>query len=201
MKILGIDPGTGRTGWGVILNNPQENLGYKISYVAHGCIVTDQIDLMQNRLLTLHNSINNLISHHEPECLIIENIFFGRNAKTAISVSQARGVIMLSASIYNLPIFEYTPSTVKLSLVGSGKAEKKEVQATVRRLLNKNSVKLAFNGKKDKDFDDSADALAIAIHHVFKINDPDGVYVKRKPVVKKKQSTKKGSVKKTISGK
>lgn len=161
MQILGIDPGTGRTGWGVI------HAKRKIKYIAHGCIVTDQIDVMPRRLQLLHENINKLIEMYNPECLIIENIFFGRNAKTAISVSQARGVIMLSASMSSLPIYEYTPSTVKLSLTGHGKMDKKVVQETVRMILNTSS-KLAFNGK-DKDFDDSADALAIAIHHAFKV--------------------------------
>lgn len=188
MKILGIDPGTGRTGWGVILNNPEEDLGSRISYIAHGCVVTEQVNTMPDRLRFLHNSINDIISRHEPDCLIIENIFFGRNVKTAVAVSQARGVILLSASIYNLPTYDYTPSTVKLSLVGSGKAEKKQVQETVRKLLNRPDrpeLELAFNGKKSsKDFDDSADALAIAIHHVFKITDTAGEPVKKKKQVK-----------------
>jgi crossover junction endodeoxyribonuclease RuvC len=193
MIILGIDPGTGRTGWGVILSKPLEKIKPKITYVAHGCIVTTQVDVMERRLHILHDNINALILLHKPECLIIEHIFFGRNVKTAISVSQARGVIMLSASLHGLPIFEYTPSTVKLSLVGSGKAEKKEVQQTVRRILNSNSRTLAFNGKKDKDFDDSADALAIAIHHVFKLANPTETTakpVKKKVKVKKAQETK-----------
>lgn len=193
MIILGIDPGTGRTGWGVILSKPLEKIKPKITYIAHGCIVTTQVNVMEKRLHILHETINELISIHKPDCLIIEHIFFGRNVKTAISVSQARGVIMLSASMSGLPIFEYTPSTVKLSLVGSGKAEKKEVQQTVRRILNSNSRTLAFNGKKDKDFDDSADALAIAIHHVFKIANPTEVIakpVKKKLKVKKTVETK-----------
>lgn len=183
MIILGIDPGTGRTGWGVISSAALEEIKPKIVYIAHGCIVTTQVDVMERRLHILHDNINELILLHKPDCVIIEHIFFGRNVKTAISVSQARGVIMLSASLHSLPIFEYTPSTVKLSLVGSGKAEKKEVQQTVRRILNSNRRTLAFNGKKDKDFDDSADALAIAIHHVFKITNPTEVFVK--PLKKK----------------
>lgn len=194
MKVLGIDPGTGRTGWGVILNDQSKDVGSKITYIAHGCIVTDQAFTMPNRLLKLHNSLNDLISEHEPDCVIIENIFFGRNAKTAISVSQARGVIMLSASIYNLPIFEYTPSTVKLSIVGNGKADKKEVQHTVRQLLNrpnKKKIKLEFSSKRSaKDFDDSADALAIAIHHAFKINDPEGLRIKKIKVKRKAKKKK-----------
>lgn len=168
MIILGIDPGTNRTGWGVITKGTPEEEPTAIKYIAHGCIVTEKINTMPERLLLLHGTLNNIIQKHTPHCIIVENIFFGRNVKTAISVSQARGVIMLSAALFNLPVFEYTPSTVKLSLTGSGKTEKKGVQETVRRLLNSNRRRLAFNGKKSKDFDDSADALAIALHHAMK---------------------------------
>lgn len=167
MIILGIDPGTNRTGWGVI--NKDDKAKVAIKYLGHGCIVTEKINTMPERLLLLHVTLNDLVKKHTPDVIIVENIFFGRNVKTAITVSQARGVIMLSAALFDVPVFEYTPSTVKLSLTGSGRSEKKEVQATVRRLLNTNSRKLAFNGKKDKDFDDSADALAIALHHAMKI--------------------------------
>lgn len=165
MVILGIDPGTNRTGWGVIKKSSSSEL----LYIAHGCIITEKINTMPERLRLLHESLNKLVEEHSPSCLIVENIFFGRNVKTAITVSQARGVIMLSAGLYNLPVYEYTPNTVKLSLTGSGKTEKKGVQATVRRILRTNSRKLAFNGKKSKDFDDSADALAIALHHAIKL--------------------------------
>lgn len=190
MIILGIDPGTNRTGWGVIHHNPQEVSAPSIKYVDHGCIITEQIDVMQRRLFILHNQLNEIIKLNTPDCLIIENIFFGRNAKTAIAVSQARGVIMLSAAKFDLPIYEYTPMTVKLSLSGSGKTEKKDLQKIVRRILGTNSRKLAFNGK-DKDFDDSADALAIAIHHVIrddtKVSKPKAKPKKRiKVKVKKK---------------
>lgn len=182
--VLGIDPGTGRTGWGVIKSKTSDS-GVVFEYIGHGCISTDHDHLMQNRLLILHAEINSLIEQFKPQTIIIEQIFFGRNIKTAISVSQARGVVMLSAAKFNLPIFEYTPSTVKLNLTGSGKAEKKEVQQIVRRLLNTNSRKLAFNGKKDKDFDDSADALAIAMHHAYKIS---GTYIP--PQIDKKKAKK-----------
>lgn len=164
MIILGIDPGTNRTGWGVI-DKSETN---KLTYIAHGCIVTEKIETMPARLLILHENLNKLVEQHKPEVLIVEHIFFGRNIKTATTVSQARGVIMLSAAIFDVPVFEYTPNTVKLSLTGDGRADKKVVQATVRRMFRTNSRKLAFNGKKDKDFDDSADALAIALHHAIK---------------------------------
>ncbi len=190
MRILGIDPGTNRTGWGMILHEVSSDPIPNIKYIDHGCIITEQIDVMPRRLFLLHEQLNQIIQNNLPDCLIIENIFFGRNAKTAISVSQARGVIMLSAAKFELPIFEYTPMTVKLSLTGSGRAEKKEVQEMVRKILNKQTknLNLQFNGKKDKDFDDSADALAIAIHHVIrdetKIVKPKKKKVK---VVKKKK--------------
>lgn len=166
MVIFGIDPGTNRTGWGVI----QKSDNLNITYIAHGCIITEKIYAMPERLLTLHANLNELVKKHTPDVLIVENIFFGRNVKTAITVSQARGVIMLSAALFDLPVFEYTPNTVKLTLTGSGKTEKKGVQAVVRKMLRTNKRKLAFNGKGLKDFDDSADALAIALHHAIKLD-------------------------------
>lgn len=172
MKILGIDPGTGRTGWGVIIKEESHKVSSKppfgsLLYVAHGCIVTTPEDGTAQRLLILHDKLLALIEEYSPDCVIVENIFFGRNAKTAIGVSQARGVIMLSAAKHKLPIHEYTSVTVKKSLSGSGKTEKKDVQKKVREILNVDIGKLAFNGH-DKDFDDSADALAIAIHHAIR---------------------------------
>lgn len=167
MIILGIDPGTNRTGWGAITTIRGKE---RISYLGHGCIVTEkEVSTMPERLLLLHANLNELLKQYTPDCLIVENIFFGRNVKTAISVSQARGVIMLSAALFDLPVFEYTPSTVKLGLTGSGKTDKKGIQETVRKLLNSNAKTLAFNGKVAKDFDDSADALAIALHHALKL--------------------------------
>lgn len=170
MKILGIDPGTGRTGWGVIIKNEgqtptsEDEIYSSLKYIAHGCIVTSQDDGVAQRLLVLYDRLLQLIEEHTPDCVIVENIFFGRNAKTAIGVSQARGVIMLSAAKFKLPIHEYTSVTVKKSLSGSGKTEKKDIQKKVREILQND---LSFNGI-EKDFDDSADALAIAIHHAVR---------------------------------
>ena len=164
MKLLGIDPGTGRTGWGVIIKEQDKE---QPLYVAHGCIVTSQDDAPAQRLLVLYETLYKLIESYAPDCIIVENIFFGRNAKTAISVSQARGVIMLSAAQFKLPVHEYTSMTVKKSLLGSGKADKKQIQVEVRIRLDGSTKKMAFDGR-DKDFDDSADALAIAIHHAMK---------------------------------
>lgn len=163
MYILGIDPGTGRTGWGVI----QVEEGTKISYVAHGCIVTTLDDLMHNRLQILYEQLGEIIKTHTPTCMVVEQIFFGVNTKTAISVSQARGVILLTCAQSKLPLHEYTPISVKKLISGSGKAEKKDMQLIVRELLSLTDEILSFSAK-DKAFDDAADALAIAINHAWR---------------------------------
>lgn len=186
---LGIDPGTGRTGWGVIQKESNDGDQLSFSYVAHGCIVTEKFDTMPKRLLVLHRELEKIIKTYKPSCLIVEQLFFGRNIKTAISVSQARGVIMLTSAKTNLPAYEYTSISVKHGLSGNGRLEKKDIQVIVRGLLKKNKAKLSFN-TKDKGFDDAADALAIAIHHVIKLHGPTNIserYVKEKVVVKKKK--------------
>lgn len=163
MYILGIDPGTGRTGWGVINHEGDE----KISYIAHGCVVTTQEDPMHIRLLNLYNELQTIIKKHKPSCMVVEQIFFGINSRTAMSVSQARGVMLLVCAQEGVPFFEYTSIAVKYLVSGSGKTEKKEMQEIVRRLLSKNKRTLPFS-TKDKGFDDAADGLAIAIHHAWK---------------------------------
>lgn len=184
MRILGIDPGTGRTGWGVITSSVPD----KIEYIAHGCVVTPQEDLMQNRLLSLHQKLADIISEFSPDCIVVEHIFFGLNARTAISVSQARGVIMLSCAIANVPLFEYTPLAVKHLVGGSGKTEKKEMQKVVRGLLSLDESVLSFSAK-DKAFDDSADALALAIHHAWKASGKDKIILEES--IKQKKELKK----------
>lgn len=166
MNILGIDPGTGRTGWGAVKKLKDEK-NHELTYMAHGCIVTSHEDPMPKRLLMLHSSINKIVEELKPDCVIIEQIFFGRNSKTAISVGQARGVIMLAAASHNIPVFEYTGISVKYHLTGNGRSDKKNVQKIVRKTLRKDKRKLSFN-TKDKGFDDAADALAIAIYHAKK---------------------------------
>lgn len=163
MYILGVDPGTGRTGWGVIRVEEDS----KISYVAHGCIVTTQDDLMHNRLQLLHEELSGIIETYKPQSMVVEQIFFGVNARTAISVSQARGVILLTCSQSKLQLYEYTPISVKKLISGSGKAEKKDMQLIVRELLHLKDDVLSFS-TKDKAFDDAADALAIAINHAWR---------------------------------
>ncbi len=181
MRILGIDPGTGRTGWGIIEHGAED----RVSYIAHGCVITPAEDLMQNRLLSLHTELQGLIKKYTPDCVVVEHIFFGINARTGISVSQARGVVMLAIAQQNLPFFEYTSLAVKHIVAGSGKTDKKEMQKVVRTLLNLDDKVLSFSAK-DKAFDDSADALAIAIHHAWKRSGKDIEILAKEKIARKK---------------
>lgn len=186
MHILGIDPGTGRTGWGVVDHVNSD----KIIYIAHGCIITTQEDLMEERLKQLHNALKKIIKEYKPSGIVVEQIFFGLNARTAISVSQARGVILLTSAQENISIFEYTPLAVKYLISGSGKTDKKEMQKHVRTLLNLDETTLSFSAK-DNAFDDAADALAIAIHHIWKSIGKENLVQKQKVVDEKKMQKKK----------
>ncbi len=149
MRVLGIDPGFDRTGWGVI-----EDTGGKLLYVACGCIQTSTDDSYQKRLQAVRDGIRDLIVEHAPQAVAIEQLFFQTNAKTAIKVGMARGVAVLAIADAGLPIVEPTPNQVKSGTTGQGNADKKQVQDMVVRLLKLKAVPKP---------DDAADALAIAI--------------------------------------
>lgn len=173
MLILGIDPGTATTGYGLI-KIPDDILGrefdYKIELVDYGNISTSKDRLMQDRLLLIHQELNQIIKKHEPDQLVIEMLFFGANTRTAISVGQARGVIMLSAAMYNIPINEYTGPQVKLMVAGSGRSDKNQVHEAVRKWLGTKGHKRAkLATPKGGHWDDATDAVAIAICHVLKL--------------------------------
>lgn len=153
MKILGIDPGIGRTGWGVV--EPQ---GSRFKTYGYGCIETLPNDDLSRRLYALYDEIINLIDEYQPEEMAIEDLFFNTNAKTALIVGQARGVVLLAAAQKNLPIAVYTPLQVKMALTGYGRAEKNQVGVMVKTLLGLPSIPKP---------DDTADALAIALTQAF----------------------------------
>lgn len=153
MRIFGVDPGTARVGWAVI-----ETENAKISTLSYGCIETEKTLSPQLRLLAIHTRLLTLIAKYQPEVLSLEDLFFATNAKTAISVGQARGVILLVAAQQKVPVVSYTPLTVKRTICGSGNADKLQVQKMVMRQLH-----LAQVPKPD----DAADALAIAMTHAF----------------------------------
>jgi len=152
MKILGIDPGTATTGFGVI----EVEKGRSPKAIDFGVISTPSTDEMPARLDTLYKDLGEIIAHHKPDAVAIELLFFARNVTTAITVGQARGVAILVCEQAKLPIAEYTPLQVKQAVTGYGKAEKKQVQQMVKTILN-----LTVIPKPD----DAADALAIAIAH------------------------------------
>lgn len=151
MKILGIDPGTAITGYGLI-----DVDGSKIKVGACGCILTPAKQNQSIRLLHIFNELEIIIKKTKPDVLAIEKLFFINNIKTAMTVGEARGVCLLVAEKNKVPIFEYTPLQVKQSLTGYGKAEKKQIQMMVKMILKLKEIPKP---------DDMADALAIAITH------------------------------------
>jgi len=180
MIILGIDPGTATTGYGLIKipdDILEREFNYDIELVDYGFITTEKDQVMEKRLVVLHHELEKIVDNFKPDMVVIEMLFFGANTRTAISVGQARGVIMLSAGSRGIPIHEYTGPQVKLMVAGGGRADKKEVHEGVRRFLGKNGNKtrellkpMSGIKRRDKKFsDDAVDALAIAICHVLKL--------------------------------
>ncbi len=153
MIIMGVDPGTARVGWGVI-----EEVKGKFSALAYGCITTEQSEKPDERLLTVFTEFTKLLKKYKPNCVSVEDIFFSSNAKTAISVGQARGVILLAAALQKYMVFSYGPGTVKKAITGSGAAKKDQMGKMVTILLRL---------KKVPTPDDTADALAIALTHGY----------------------------------
>ncbi|MDI6862085.1 MAG: crossover junction endodeoxyribonuclease RuvC [Pseudothermotoga sp.] len=154
MKILGLDPGFGTFGYGVI-----EVFGNKLCHVAHGAIITEKDEPIQSRLKSLYEQIKKIVQSHSPDEVAVEQLFFYKNVTTAIAVGEARGVSLLAVVELDIPIFEYTPHVVKKAVTGSGRASKGDVQKWVTLLL----------GLKEKPRpDDAADALAIAICHAHR---------------------------------
>ncbi len=151
MKILGIDPGYATLGWGII-----EQKASSFIPIAYGAILTKAGEPMEKRLQIIYNGLCDLIDEHQPNGMSVEELFFNTNSKTAIMVSQARGVILLAAAEKNVPLYEYTPLQIKQALVGYGRADKNQVQQMVKRILSLETIPKP---------DDTADALAAAVCH------------------------------------
>jgi len=152
MRILGIDPGTGILGFGIIDVNERRHL----KMVDAGVITTPARTAHGERLEEIFDELTKLVSQLKPDVLSIEKLFFSRNITTAMTVAEARGVALLVAQRAKLPIHEYTPNQIKQTVTGSGKADKKQVQEMVR---------LTLGLKEAPKPDDCADALAAAITH------------------------------------
>lgn len=151
MIVLGIDPGYAIVGCGVV-----EYKNNKFNMLTYGAILTEAHTPFNERLEKIYNEAEELVLKYKPDAVSMEKLFFNTNQKTAIDVAQARGVLVLAAQKHGVPIYEYTPLQVKQSVVGYGRAEKKQVQEMTRILLNLEKIPKP---------DDAADALAMAICH------------------------------------
>lgn len=151
MVILGIDPGLAIVGYGVI-----NTLKSNSSVIDYGVINTPKEDSVPTRLEKIYEGMLGLIEKYNPDCIAIEELFFNTNTTTGINVAQARGVVLLACKQKGLKMFEYTPLQIKQALTGYGKAEKKQIQFMVARLLNLKAVPKP---------DDAADGLAVALTH------------------------------------
>ncbi len=151
MLTLGVDPGTARLGYGLVRSTGQER-----EALAYGVLETSAAVPMPERLLTLHAGLRDVIEEFLPTSMAVERLFFARNVTTALVVGQARGVILLAAAQFGIPVSEYTPAEVKQSVSGYGKADKGQMQEMVRLVLGLDHIPQP---------DDAADALAIALCH------------------------------------
>lgn len=160
MIILGIDPGTATTGYG-ILKIIKKN---KFEVIDFGLIETEKDGDPGNRLVQIHKELKSLIIKNKPDIISIERLFFATNAKTAMRVGQAHGVMLFCAAQMKTKVMEYAPGTIKKVIAGDGRADKKLVQKSIRKILGP-SVRSKKNEKTH--FDNAADALAVALCHIF----------------------------------
>jgi len=152
MIVLGIDPGTAITGYGVVSERDQQ-----ATAIAYGAITTASDLPLPDRLVAIHRELDQLIRQYRPDQAAIEQLFFNKNVRTALAVGHARGVVMLTLAQAGVPMVEYTPLEVKLAVSGNGRADKRQVQQMVTLLLNLDKIPKP---------DDAADALAIALCHL-----------------------------------
>ena len=151
MRILGIDPGFAITGYSII-----DYQGNKFKLIDSGAITTKAGVSFPLRLTKIYDDLNMIIDTYKPDAISVEELFFNNNAKTAINVAQARGVILVTARIHNIDIFEYTPLQIKQAVTGYGRADKMQVQRMVKMILNE---------EKLPKLDDITDSMAIGICH------------------------------------
>ncbi len=151
MIIMGIDPGIAILGYGILKYEAS-----KYTVISYGAVTTAAHTLLTERLKIIHNELTELIKIYKPDVYAVEELFFNKNIKTALTVGHARGAAIVAASNMNIPVYEYTPLQVKQAIAGYGRADKKQMQQMVRILLNLREVPKP---------DDVADALAVAICH------------------------------------
>lgn len=178
MRVLGIDPGTAIVGYGIV-----DYTERKYETIDYGCILTDKKLDLDERLLIIFNQLEELIKRYNPQYIAIEELFFFKNSKTVISVGQARGVIVLAGIKNGLKVTGYTPLQVKMGITGYGKADKRQVQEMVQKILKLEEIPKP---------DDAADALAIAVTHINSLTSLLGTFksstLSTKKIVKEKIS-------------
>ncbi len=158
MKIIGVDPGSAITGYAVIKRESAKD--HKFKALDFGCIVTDQYLPAGERLKKIHKDLGKIIEKHKPDIISVESLYFFKNLKTVMPVSQARGVILLTAAEKRVPVIEFTPLQVKMAIVGYGRAEKKQIKEMMKYLIDIDGFDLKKNFRKK---DDAIDAIGIAI--------------------------------------
>lgn len=151
MRIIGIDPGTGRLGWAIV----EKERGREV-LLDCGCLETPARTELPPRLEFIFNELNQIISRYQPQAASVEDLFFANNQKTVISVAAARGVALLACQLAGLKIASYTPLQIKSSLTGYGAADKKQVEYMVKQILKRQDI---------KQLDDAIDAVAVALTH------------------------------------
>ena len=150
MRILGIDPGSHITGYGII-----EKEGNHLRHVLHGEIKAKKDSLLSTMLISIYQQLSSVITQTAPQAIALENIFYGKNVRSLIKQAQVRGVVIFAGADKGMPVFEYSPLEVKKAVVGYGRAEKRQVQIMVKAILKLPALPPA----------DAADALATAICH------------------------------------
>lgn len=163
IRIIGLDPGLRRTGWGII-----ESDGTRLTYVASGLITSDSEDPLAYRLRALYEGISGVLASYTPAEAAVEETFVNENAKATLKLGQARGMALLAPAIKGLHVAEYPPNLIKKTVVGAGHADKGQIQFMIALLLPKAKVESA----------DEADALAIAICHASHRSTPEAVAVR-----------------------
>lgn len=156
MIILGIDPGSVITGYSIIKKNKDKSL----EVVDFGCIMADKFLTTGERLKKIHREVTKLMGRHKPNMLSIENLFFFKNFKTVMPVSQTKGAILLAAAQKKLRVCEFTPLQVKMTIAGYGRAEKNQVKEMIKKTIDISGFDLSKNNRKK---DDAFDALGVAI--------------------------------------
>jgi len=150
IRILGIDPGLRRTGWGIIIAD-----GNRLAYVACGSVATDEKRSLAHRLVCIHDGLRVVLERHDPQEAAVETTFVNRDAASTLKLGQARGIALLVPALAGLPVAEYAPNLIKKTIVGAGHAEKAQIRVMISVLMPRASPQS----------EDAADALAIAVTH------------------------------------